>query len=147
VRLLIKDVMVTKREKTVRVAVRWQTQACRTLEVARPKPAYVIRRTAPEVIERIGQLARTHIDSEIATRLNDAGYRGGQGGAFTARMVKWLRYAYGTAVLRCGRFCLTMHEQFRRCNMALSDWLFPLWARFLRPPRTFSNRLQTDLLG
>ena len=95
VRLLIKDVMVTKLEKTVRVDVRWQTQACSTLEVARPTPAYVIRRTAPEVIERIGQLARTHIDIEIATRLNDAGYRGGQGGAFTARMVKWLRYAYG----------------------------------------------------
>ncbi len=95
VRLLIKDVMVTKLEKTVRVDVRWQTQACSTLEVARPTPAYVIRRTAPEVIERIGQLARTHIDIEIATRLNDAGYRSGQGGAFTARMVKWLRYAYG----------------------------------------------------
>ena len=95
VRLLIKDVMVTKLEKTVRVDVRWQTQACSTLEVARPKPAYVIRRTAPEVIERIGQLARTHIDIEIATRLNDAGYRGGQGGAFTASMVKGLRYAYG----------------------------------------------------
>ena len=95
VRLLIKDVMVTTLEKTVRVDVRWQTQACSTLEVARPKPAYVIRRTAPEVIERIGQLARTHIDIEIATRLNDAGYRGGQGGAFTASMVKGLRYAYG----------------------------------------------------
>ena len=84
-----------KLEKTVRVDVRWQTQACSTLEVARPKPAYVIRRTAPEVIERIGQLARTHIDIEIATRLNDAGYRSGQGGAFTASMVKGLRYAYG----------------------------------------------------
>jgi len=95
VRLLIKDVMVTKLEKTVRVDVRWQTQACSTLEVARPTPAYVIRRTAPEVIERIGQLARTYIDIEIATRLNDAGYRSGQGGAFTARMVKWLRYAHG----------------------------------------------------
>lgn len=95
VRLLIKDVMVTKLEKTVRVEVRWQTHACSTLEVARPKPAYVIRRTAPEVIERIGQLARTHIDIEIATRLNDEGYRSGQGGAFTARKVNWLRYAYG----------------------------------------------------
>ena len=91
VRLLIKDVMVTKLEKTVRVDVRWQPQACSPLEVARPKPAYVIRRTAPEVIERIGQLARTHIDIEIATRLNDAGYRSGQGGAFTASMVQWLR--------------------------------------------------------
>ena len=95
VRLLIKDVMVTTLEKTVRVEVRWQTQAWSTLEVARPTPAYVSRRTAPEVIERIGQRARTNIDIEIATRLNDAGYRSGQGGALTARMVKGLRYAYG----------------------------------------------------
>ena len=51
------------------------------------------------------------------------------------------------AVLRCGRFCLTIHEQFRRCNMSLPGGLFPLRARFLRPPRTFSHRLQTDLLG
>jgi DNA invertase Pin-like site-specific DNA recombinase len=95
VRLLIKDVMLTKLEKTVRVDVRWQTHACSTLEVARPQPAYVIRRTAPEVIERIGQLAQHHTDSEIATCLGDEGYRSGQGGAFTASKVNWLRYAYG----------------------------------------------------
>jgi len=96
VRLLIKDVMVTKLEKTVRVDVRWQTQAWSTLEVARPTPAYVIPPTAPEVIERIGQLARTHIDIEIATRLNDAGYRSGQGGAFTAQ------YGQGAAAMPMG---------------------------------------------
>jgi hypothetical protein len=67
----------------------WETHP--PLEVARPKPAYVIRRTAPEVSERIGQRARTHLDIEMATRLNDAGYRSGQGGAFTASMVQWLR--------------------------------------------------------
>lgn len=95
VRLLIRDVMLTKLEKTIRVDVRWQTQACSTLEVARPKPAYVLRRTAPEVIERIGQLARDHTDIEIAKRLNDEGYLSGLGGAFTASKVNWLRYAYG----------------------------------------------------
>ena len=51
VRLLIKDVMLTKLAQTVRVDVRWQP-TCSTLEVPRPKPAYVGRRTAPEVIER-----------------------------------------------------------------------------------------------
>src|SRR2546429_7329161 len=55
VRLLIKDVMVTKLEKTVPLDVRWQTQACSTPEAARPKPAYVIRRTAPQLIQRIWQ--------------------------------------------------------------------------------------------
>ena len=32
VRLLIKDVMLTKLETTIRIDVRWQTHACRTLE-------------------------------------------------------------------------------------------------------------------
>jgi DNA invertase Pin-like site-specific DNA recombinase len=95
VRLLIKDVMLTKLEKTVRVDVRWQTHACSTLEVPRPKPAYVVRRTAPEVIERIEQLCRDHTDIGIAQCLNHEGYRSGQGGAFTASKVNWLRYAYG----------------------------------------------------
>lgn len=95
VRLLIKDVMLTKLEKAVRVDVRWQTQTCSTLEVPRPKPAYVIRRTAPEVIECMRQWAPDHTDIEIAERLNQEGYRSGQGGAFTARKVDWLRYAYG----------------------------------------------------
>jgi hypothetical protein len=95
VRLLIKDVMLTKLEQTIRVDVRWQTQACSTLEVERPKPASVMRRTAPEVLERIGQLARDHTDIAIAKSLNDEGYRSGLGGAFTASKVNWLRYAYG----------------------------------------------------
>jgi hypothetical protein len=95
VRLLSKDVMLTKLEKAVRVDVRWQTHASRTLEVPRPKPAYVVRRTAPEVIERIRQWAPDHTDIEIAERLNQAGYRSGQGGAFTASKVDWLRYTYG----------------------------------------------------
>ena len=94
VRLLIKDVMLTKLAKTVRVDVRWQTHACSTLEVARPQPAAVVRRTAPEVIACIRQWAPGHTDSQIAERLNQEGYRSGQGGAFTARKIEWLRYAY-----------------------------------------------------
>ena len=95
VRLLIKDVMLTKLETTIRIDVRWQTHACRTLEVPRPQQAYVIRRTAPAVVERVRQLARHHTDIEIAERLNHEGYLSGQGGAFSARKVDWLRYAYG----------------------------------------------------
>jgi hypothetical protein len=94
-RLLIKDVMLTKFAQAVRVDVRWHTHACSTLEVPRPKPASVVRRTAPEVIERLEQLSREHTDIGIAECLNQEGYRSGQGGAFTASKVNWLRYAYG----------------------------------------------------
>jgi hypothetical protein len=94
-RLLIKDVMLTKFAQAVRVDVRWHTHACSTLEVPRPQPAYVVRRTAPEVIERLEQLSWDHTDSGIAECLNQEGYRSGQGGTFTASKVNWLRYAYG----------------------------------------------------
>jgi hypothetical protein len=95
VRLLIQDVMLTKLAQTVRVDVGWHTHACSTLEVPRPQPAYVVRRTAPEVIERIKQLSPDHTDMGIAECLNHEGYRSGQGGAYTASKVNWLRYAYG----------------------------------------------------
>jgi hypothetical protein len=94
-RLLIKDVMLTKLAQAVRVDVRWQTHACSTLEVPRPTPAYVVRRTAPEVIERLEQLSRDPTDIGIAECLNQEGYRSGQGGACTASKVNGLRYAYG----------------------------------------------------
>jgi DNA invertase Pin-like site-specific DNA recombinase len=94
-RLLIKDVMLTKLAQAVRVDVRWHTHACSTLEVPRPTPAYVVRRTAPEVIERLEQLSRDPTDIGIAECLNQEGYRSGQGGACTASKVNGLRYAYG----------------------------------------------------
>jgi hypothetical protein len=95
VRWLMKDVMRTKLETAVRVEVRWQTHACRTLEVPRPQPAYVVRRTPPEVSDCLRQWAQDHTDSQRAERLTQAGYRSGQGGAFTGSKVEWLRYASG----------------------------------------------------
>jgi hypothetical protein len=94
-RLLIKDVMVTKLDHTVRVDGRWPTPACSTLEVPRSKPAYVVRRTAPAVSARIEQFARDHSEIETAERLNQAGDRSGSGATFSATKVNWLRYAYG----------------------------------------------------
>jgi hypothetical protein len=91
VRLLSKEVMLTKLATTMRVEVRWQTHACSTLAVPRPPPAAVICRTAPAVVERIRQLALEHTDIELAKRLNAEGSRSGQGGVFTASKVDWLR--------------------------------------------------------
>jgi hypothetical protein len=88
-------VTLTKLATTIRIAVRWQTNACNTLEVERPQRAFDVRRTASEVIERVRQLARDHTDLQIAERLNQEGYRSGQGGTFSASQVDWLRYAYG----------------------------------------------------
>lgn len=95
VRLLMQDVMLTQLETTLRIDVRWHTHACRTLEVPRPQQAAVLRRTAPEVVERVRQLARHHTDIARAARLNHEGSLRGQGGAFSARKVDGLRSADG----------------------------------------------------
>ena len=38
-RLLIKDVTLTKQATTITIAVRWQTEACTILDIPRPKRA------------------------------------------------------------------------------------------------------------
>jgi hypothetical protein len=94
VRFLIKDVTLTKGQTTIRVEVRWQTAACSTLEVARPKPMCEVRRTAPAVIARVRELTTTLPDHQIAERLTAEGFRSSQGGNFSASKVNWSRYAY-----------------------------------------------------
>jgi hypothetical protein len=96
-RLLIKDVTLTKQDKVIAVAVRWQTEAYTSLEAARPPRSCDARRTDPAVVERIGVLAATNTDEQIAGILNKEGYTPGLGGSFTASKIQWIRYAYDIA--------------------------------------------------
>jgi hypothetical protein len=91
---LIKDVTLTKQAKTVRVAIRWQTEACTHLEVARPPRAYEARRTEAAVIDEVRRLADRYTDAQMAEHLNAQGFLSGRGGRFTADKVQWIRYAY-----------------------------------------------------
>jgi DNA invertase Pin-like site-specific DNA recombinase len=93
-RLLMKDVTLTKQPTTIAIAVRWQTEACSTLEVARPQRAADAKRTAPAVITRSRALAPTHTDEQIAHCLNAEGFRSGSGGTCSTSKVQWLRYVY-----------------------------------------------------
>ncbi|HEY3228251.1 MAG TPA: recombinase family protein [Roseiflexaceae bacterium] len=95
VRYLIKDVTLAKRPTTIYIAIRWQTDACTTLEIARPPRSCDKRRTDAGVVSRIGELAATHADDQIAVILNTEGARPGLDGSFTTSKVAWIRYAYG----------------------------------------------------
>ncbi|HEY3230304.1 MAG TPA: recombinase family protein [Roseiflexaceae bacterium] len=92
-RYLIKDVTLTKRPTTIYIAIRWQTDACTTLEVSRPPRSCDKRRTPAGVVSRIGELAASHADDQIAVLLNMEGATPGLGGSFTASKVAWIRYA------------------------------------------------------
>ena len=98
-RYLIKDVSVIKGETTVEIAVRWQTGACSTCAVPRPRRSYETWRTPPAMLARLRELAPTHSDQEIARLLAAEGYRPGRGGTVTVASVQWLRWRY-TAVRR-----------------------------------------------
>jgi hypothetical protein len=93
-RLLIRDVTLTKQPTTIAIAVRWQTEACSTLAVTRPQRAADAKRTAPAVIARVRELALTQTDDQIAARLNTEGFRSGTGGAFSCSKIQWIRYVY-----------------------------------------------------
>ena len=94
-RLLLKDVTLTKEQTTIRVALRWQTGACLTVEVPRPPRSYDARRTAAAVVARVRALAPNHTDRQLAEQLNAEGWKSGRGGLFTTNKVQWVRYVHG----------------------------------------------------
>jgi DNA invertase Pin-like site-specific DNA recombinase len=93
-RLLIKDVTLTKQPTSISIAVRWQTEACSTLAITRPQRAADAIRTAPLVVTRVRELAPTHTDEQIARCLNAEGFHSGSGGTFSPSKVEWVRYVY-----------------------------------------------------
>jgi hypothetical protein len=93
-RFLVKDVALTRRETTIATAIRWQTQACTTLEIPRPRRSYEARRTNPAVVDRIRDLAPSHPDRQLARWLNQPGDTAGVGRPFPASNVQWIRWQY-----------------------------------------------------
>jgi hypothetical protein len=93
-RLLLKDVTLTKEASTIRVALRWQTGVCQTVEVPRPPRSCDARRTGAAVVARIRALTPDHTDRQVAEQLNAEGLRSGRGGQFTSNKVQWIRYVH-----------------------------------------------------
>jgi hypothetical protein len=92
-RFLVKDVTLTRRETTIHIGIRWQTEALTELEIARPS-----QRTTPAVIDRIQQLAPTHTDEQIAAILNQERLTTGRKLPFTVSRVQWVRHTYGLPI-------------------------------------------------
>jgi hypothetical protein len=135
---LIKDVTLSREDTVIRVAIRWQTEACTMLEVPRPRRVYERRRTDPRVVARVRVLASEHTDRQIAALLDREGLRSGSEGAFTAARVQWIRYKHsiksgcpdGPAACRDGyrgdRRC-TVQEAARQLNVNIST--IAAWCR------------------
>ncbi len=96
-RFLIRDVTLTRREKIITIAIRWQTGALTTFDIPRLRKSWEVRQTDAKAVELIRQLAPDHTDQQIAARLNAEGLNAGLGGSFTQSKVGFIRWAYDIA--------------------------------------------------
>ena len=96
-RFLIRDVTLTRREKIITIAIRWQTGVLTTFDISRLRKSWEVRQTDAKAVELIRQLAPDHTDQQIAARLNEEGLNAGLGGSFTQSKVGFIRWAYDIA--------------------------------------------------
>lgn len=91
--LLIEDVTLVKADR-IAMHVRWRGGRTESLQIDRPKPMALIRKTLPQVVQAVDDLLDTGSDRQVAARLNELGYTNWKGQSFTFKKVITLRYAY-----------------------------------------------------
>ena len=91
--LLIEDVTLVKAER-IAIHVRFRGGQTTSLEIDKPKPIALIRKTLPEVVRKVDELLETDTDRQVAERLNALGYTNWRGQSFTHKKVNVIRLAY-----------------------------------------------------
>jgi DNA invertase Pin-like site-specific DNA recombinase len=93
VALLIEDVTLVKDDR-VAIHVRFRGGRTTSLEIDKPKPIALIRKTLDEVVRMVDELLESCTDRQIAQRLNELGYKNWRGQSFTHKKVFSIRMAY-----------------------------------------------------
>ena len=93
VRLLINDVTI-RRDKTITVHIRLKGGQDHTLTLPLPLASWQLRKTPPEVVAAIDELAEEHTDSQTAAILEQRGLTSGTGQPLHARLIRQIREAY-----------------------------------------------------
>jgi DNA invertase Pin-like site-specific DNA recombinase len=93
VALLIEDVTLVKAER-IAIHVRFRGGRNTSLEIDKPKPIALIRKTLPEVVKKVDELLEACTDRQVAERLNELGYKNWRGQSFTHKKVIVIRAAY-----------------------------------------------------
>ena len=119
-RLLIEDVTLTKATRSL--GVRLRGGATRQLNWVPDAQAFEACKTSDEVVAEVDRLLNDHTDGEVATILNERGYRSGRGLPFTPRLVRVVRNNYSLKSryqrLR-DRGLLTVHEAADRLAVSV----------------------------
>lgn len=93
VALLIEDVTLVKAER-IAIHVRFRGGRTTSLEIDKPKPMSLIRKTPPEVVRKVDELLETCTDRQVAAQLNALGYKNWRGESFTHKKVRLIRSVY-----------------------------------------------------
>ena len=93
IRLLIEDVTLI-RDKEITVCVRFRGGAVRTLQLPIPLSAWKARTTSSDVVAEVDRLLDDLTFSQIASSLNERGFRSGEGHPFCARYIARIQRCY-----------------------------------------------------
>jgi hypothetical protein len=97
-RLVLKDITITKATKTVTLQIRWHGGATEDLSVPlRPKAADQWRHD-PALVEQVRELAQHSTDEQIVKYLNQAGVKTKKGNRLTVSAIRWIRFKHAIPV-------------------------------------------------
>lgn len=93
-RLVLKDITITKAATTVTLQIRWHGGATEALSVPlRPKAADQWRHD-PALVEQVRELAQHSTDEQIVEHLNQAGIKTRKGNRVTVSAIRWIRFKH-----------------------------------------------------
>lgn len=127
-RAMVADITLTSSpdSRELEVGIRWRSGATEQHTVMRPLKPADAKRTPPQVIELITQLAADHTNTQIAEQLDTAGMRTSTGLPFDEKAVRWLRWRYqiGPSQPRDGELTVTeIAKQFGISDGAVYAWI------------------------
>ena len=93
IRLLIEDVTMTRGEE-ITLHVRFKGGATKTLKLPLPLKGWQYNLTDPKIVEIVDELLSDHTYSEIATILNNRGFKSGQGKLIARQTVVGITHGY-----------------------------------------------------
>ena len=82
------------RADDIRLHVRFKGGATKTLKLPLPLKGWQYNVTDPKIVEIVDELLTDHTNSEIATILNEAGYKSGQGHRIDRQTVVGITHKY-----------------------------------------------------
>lgn len=93
IRFLIEDVTMIRGED-ITLHVRFKGGATKTLKLPLPLKGWQYNMTDPKIVEMVDELLSDHTYSEIATILDNRGFKSGQGSRITRRTVVGITHGY-----------------------------------------------------